>query len=43
MSVSGTGGRPMPRADWATNESAITDDAGEVVARLVVGDVEELA
>ena len=24
ISVWGTGGRPMPRADWATKESAIT-------------------
>ena len=26
MSASGTGGRPVPRADWATNDSAMTED-----------------
>ena len=44
MSISdcGTGGRPGPRADCATNDSAITDARARSVARLLVGDVDQL-
>ena len=34
-------GRPWPRADWATNDRAVTEARGEVVARLLGVDVEQ--
>src|SRR3954468_12149391 len=39
----GTGGRPTPRADWATKDSPMTEARARFVARLVVVDVDQLA
>ena len=42
MCFCGTIASPRPRADWATNDSAITERPGEVIADLHVVDVEQL-